>query len=127
MICSANILVVDDDTSMLRSTVRMLGFLGFAAVPAESAKEALRTISNRPEIDLVITDIVIAVKFQNATWPCRVWYLCWNLTPYQYGQLKDRKTGVLRALDGDKGPAGSILINNRFPLAGVGRALDNIE
>jgi hypothetical protein len=36
------VLVVDDDQAVLRSTVRMLEFLGYATASAESANEALR-------------------------------------------------------------------------------------
>jgi PAS domain S-box-containing protein len=55
----SNILVVDDDRSVLRSTIRMLRFLGFAAAPADSAKEALRKIASEPGIDLVLADVAM--------------------------------------------------------------------
>jgi PAS domain S-box-containing protein len=55
----SNILVVDDDKSVLRSTIRMLDFLGYAATPAQSAKEALRLIASELEIDLVLADVAM--------------------------------------------------------------------
>jgi CheY-like chemotaxis protein len=37
----------------------MLRFLGFAAAPADSAKEALRMIASEPGIDLVLADVAM--------------------------------------------------------------------
>jgi CheY-like chemotaxis protein len=55
----ASVLVVDDDTAVLRSTLRMLDFLGYAAVPAKSGEEALRLIASKLEIDLVLADFAM--------------------------------------------------------------------
>jgi len=53
------ILVVDDDTAVLRTTVRMLDALGYAAVPAASGREALRLIASGQEVDLVLADFAM--------------------------------------------------------------------
>jgi PAS domain S-box-containing protein len=54
-----NVLVVDDDKSVLKSTTRMLDSLGYAAVVAESGGEALRLIASEPEFDLVLADFAM--------------------------------------------------------------------
>jgi CheY-like chemotaxis protein len=51
------VLVVDDDNSVLKSTLRLLNFLGYASVPAKSGREALRLIANEQGIDLVLVDV----------------------------------------------------------------------
>jgi PAS domain S-box-containing protein len=53
------VLVVDDDKAVLRSTVRMLDFLGYATVSAESGSEALRVLASSQEIDLVLADFAM--------------------------------------------------------------------
>ena len=53
------VLVVDDDKAVLRSTVRMLDFLGYATVSAESGSEALRLLASNQEIDLVLADFAM--------------------------------------------------------------------
>lgn len=55
----ARVLVVDDDNSVLKSTLRLLDFLGYAAVPAKSGGEALRVIASELEIDLVLADVAM--------------------------------------------------------------------
>jgi CheY-like chemotaxis protein len=55
----ARVLVVDDDNSVLKSTLRLLDFLGYAAVPAKSGGEALRVIARELEIDLVLADVAM--------------------------------------------------------------------
>jgi CheY-like chemotaxis protein len=54
-----NILVVDEDTAALKSTLRMLHFLGYATFPAESGVEALRLIASDLAIDLVLADFIM--------------------------------------------------------------------
>jgi CheY-like chemotaxis protein len=54
-----HVLVVDDDKAVLKSTVRMLDFLGYAAASAESAIEALRLLARNQEIDLVLADFAM--------------------------------------------------------------------
>jgi CheY-like chemotaxis protein len=54
------VLVVDDDKAILKSTVRMLDFLGYATASAESAIEALRLLAKNQEIDLVLADFAMA-------------------------------------------------------------------
>jgi signal transduction histidine kinase/CheY-like chemotaxis protein len=53
------ILVVDDDKAVLRTTLRMLDALGYAAVPAASGGEALRLIAGGLEIELVLADFAM--------------------------------------------------------------------
>jgi CheY-like chemotaxis protein len=56
---NACILVVDDDGIVLKSTLRVLNSLGYAALPARSGEEALRLIADKPEIDLVLSDFAM--------------------------------------------------------------------
>jgi signal transduction histidine kinase len=56
---TASILVVDDNAAVLRTSVRLLGALGFATVPAASGREALRLIASGLEIDLVLADFAM--------------------------------------------------------------------
>ena len=53
------ILVVDDDQAVLRSTVRVLEAVGYAAVPAASGQEALQLIANGLKIELVLADFAM--------------------------------------------------------------------
>jgi CheY-like chemotaxis protein len=53
------VLVVDDDKAVLKSTVRMLDFLGYATAAAESAIEALGLLARNQEIDLVLADFAM--------------------------------------------------------------------
>jgi PAS domain S-box-containing protein len=52
----STVLVVDDDKAVLRSTQRMLEFLGHAAVSAGSGAEALALLAGHPEVGLVLAD-----------------------------------------------------------------------
>jgi PAS domain S-box-containing protein len=54
-----SILVVDDDKAVLRTTLRVLEALGYAAVPAISGGEALRLITGGLAIDLVLADFAM--------------------------------------------------------------------
>jgi CheY-like chemotaxis protein len=54
-----SILVVDDDQAVLRSTVRALEALGYTAVPAASAQEALRLLIDGLTTDLVLADFAM--------------------------------------------------------------------
>jgi hypothetical protein len=56
---TSTVLVVDDDKAVLRSIVRVLEFLRYAAIPAENGGEALRLIASRPETDLVLADLAM--------------------------------------------------------------------
>jgi signal transduction histidine kinase len=56
---SLRVLVVDDDKAVLKSTVRMLNFLGYATVSAESGSEALRVLASNQEIGLVLADFAM--------------------------------------------------------------------
>ena len=56
---TARLLVVDDDKAVLRTTLRMLEALGYAAVTVASGGEALRLIASGLEIDLVLADFAM--------------------------------------------------------------------
>ncbi|KRQ02378.1 hypothetical protein AOQ71_34690 [Bradyrhizobium manausense] len=64
------ILVIDDDRAVLRSTLRVLEALGYAAVPTASGQEALKLIENGLKIELVLADFAMpemtGVEFANA-------------------------------------------------------------
>ena len=53
------ILVVDDEKAVLKSTLRLLDFLGYEAVLAENATEALKLITDNPEIELALLDFAM--------------------------------------------------------------------
>jgi two-component system, cell cycle sensor histidine kinase and response regulator CckA len=53
------ILVVDDDRRVRRLTARMLEEEGFSVYEAGSGREALRAVSEHPEIRLLLTDIAM--------------------------------------------------------------------
>jgi CheY-like chemotaxis protein len=54
-----SILVVDDDATVLRTTLRMLGALGYEAVPAASGRDALRLIAGGQKFDVVLADFAM--------------------------------------------------------------------
>ncbi|HEX2561892.1 response regulator, partial [Phenylobacterium sp.] len=56
---SEQILVVEDDPSVLALTVEMLGGLGYRTLTATSAAEALEVIDNGAVVDLLFSDIVM--------------------------------------------------------------------
>jgi PAS domain S-box-containing protein len=56
---TGSILVVDDDKAVLRTTLRVLDTLGFAAIAAASGGEALRLIAGGLEIELVLADFAM--------------------------------------------------------------------
>jgi DNA-binding NtrC family response regulator len=53
------VLVVDDDRGVLRLTARMLRQDGYTVLEAGSGAEALRLLETEPEIQLVVTDVVM--------------------------------------------------------------------
>jgi len=53
------VLLVDDDASVLKMTTRMLESLGYAVKPAGSAHEVLGMLSDSPQVDLLMTDIMM--------------------------------------------------------------------
>jgi signal transduction histidine kinase/CheY-like chemotaxis protein len=55
----ATILVVEDDPRVSRSTVSSLDELGYHPIPCASGGEALRILEAMPEIELVITDVMM--------------------------------------------------------------------
>jgi CheY-like chemotaxis protein len=55
----ARVLVVDDDTAVLRTTVRLLDNLDFETLAASSGTEALRLLGTGVKIDVVLTDLAM--------------------------------------------------------------------
>jgi signal transduction histidine kinase/CheY-like chemotaxis protein len=55
----AEILVVEDDPRVSRSTVAALEELGYRPHPAASGREALETLAREPGIALVVTDVMM--------------------------------------------------------------------
>ncbi|MEK1939328.1 MAG: PAS domain S-box protein [Pseudomonas sp.] len=53
------VLVVDDDPLVLLSTAAMLDDLGYTAVQASSAEQALHVLASNPRIDVVVTDLAM--------------------------------------------------------------------
>jgi DNA-binding NtrC family response regulator len=53
------VLVVDDDRGVRRLTARMLRLEGFKVIEAASGAEALRALDSDPDVDLLVTDIVM--------------------------------------------------------------------
>ena len=51
------ILVVDDNRDMVGTTCEVLALLGYAAIPAYSAREACDVLDEARNIDLVLSDI----------------------------------------------------------------------
>ena len=54
-----SVLVVEDDISLRTLMVRSLTEKGYRAVPARDGIEALELLAAHPEIELVVTDIVM--------------------------------------------------------------------
>ena len=54
-----SVLVVDDDTEVMRNTIAMLEDLGHRATGASSGRDALDLISSGDKFDIVITDQVM--------------------------------------------------------------------
>jgi two-component system sensor histidine kinase/response regulator len=57
---SARILVVDDQVSIARLLIKILGPLGYEIVPVTSGKLALQTLKER-EVDLILLDVLMPV------------------------------------------------------------------
>ena len=53
------ILVVEDEPMVREMTCRNLAALGYTVLPAESGDAALRVVTQTPEIDLVLADVVM--------------------------------------------------------------------
>ncbi|MDE2007922.1 MAG: response regulator [Rhodospirillales bacterium] len=54
---TATILVVDDDPEVREIVAEILEDYGHRVLPADGGAEALRILEDRPEIELVITDV----------------------------------------------------------------------
>jgi PAS domain S-box-containing protein len=57
---AGTVLVVDDELDILEVAAVYLTEMGFTAIQARDGAEALKTIAEHPEIDLIVTDIVMA-------------------------------------------------------------------
>ena len=53
------ILMVEDNKDLRTVTVKQLADLGYRTLEADNAKQALRTLADHPEIDLLFTDIIM--------------------------------------------------------------------
>jgi CheY-like chemotaxis protein len=53
------ILVVDDETSVRELLARVLGTAGYVVVQAASGQQALDLLARDPEVDLLITDLLM--------------------------------------------------------------------
>jgi two-component system cell cycle sensor histidine kinase/response regulator CckA len=58
-VCEGTLLVVDDDDNVRRVTERLLRHAGYTILAASSGPEALAIARKHPEIDLLLTDIVM--------------------------------------------------------------------
>jgi len=58
-VATARVLVVDDDDLFLNATSRMLSRAGYEVLPANRPHQALEIIRKNPQIDLVISDVVM--------------------------------------------------------------------
>jgi PAS domain S-box-containing protein len=56
---SGTVLVVDDEPDLLDIAVAYLAELGYTALQAQNGADALQVIAQHPEIDLVMTDIIM--------------------------------------------------------------------
>lgn len=51
------VLIVEDDTSVMEVTSLLLEDAGYEVVPAQGAEQALRVAEERPDIDVIFTDV----------------------------------------------------------------------
>ena len=60
--CGAQtVLVVEDDDAVRRATARALATWGFTVLSAVHGQDALRVLAEHPEVDVVVTDVVMPV------------------------------------------------------------------
>lgn len=120
---SATILLVDDDPFMLRLMDLILRDAGYEIIQARSGDEALAAIRERPNVDLVISDVVmpgmngeLLRESVKRLWPqCKFIVCsgypdkCWDIAnsgepiatlskPFTSSLLKERVKEVLEAL-----------------------------
>jgi len=55
----AQVIVIDDDIDMRNLMVRILETQGYVILQAENGRQGLKLIRENPELDLVITDLVM--------------------------------------------------------------------
>ncbi|WP_199099108.1 response regulator [Dyella sp. ASV21] len=51
------VLIVEDDASVMEVTSLLLEDAGYEVLPAEGAEQALRAAEERPDIDVIFTDV----------------------------------------------------------------------
>jgi signal transduction histidine kinase/ActR/RegA family two-component response regulator len=56
---SPSILVVEDDAGVLKTITELLTDLGYRAIEASNGREALTVLQRRPDIELILTDVVM--------------------------------------------------------------------
>jgi signal transduction histidine kinase/ActR/RegA family two-component response regulator len=56
---SPSVLVVEDDEGVLKTVAELLTDLGYRTVEATTGSEALRVLQRRPDIELILTDVVM--------------------------------------------------------------------
>lgn len=65
--CNKTVLVVDDEPGLLDVAVSYLEELGFSVLASSRGDEALLRLSEHPEVDLLITDIVMPGQMNGVT------------------------------------------------------------
>ena len=53
------VLVVEDDEGVLKTITELLTDLGYRTIEATTGREALRVLQRRPDIELIVTDVVM--------------------------------------------------------------------
>ena len=53
------VLVVEDDEGVLKTVTELLTDLGYRTIEATTGREALRVLQRRPDIELILTDVVM--------------------------------------------------------------------
>jgi signal transduction histidine kinase/ActR/RegA family two-component response regulator len=54
-----SVLVVEDDEGVLKTVAELLADLGYCTVEATTGSEALKVLQRRPDIELILTDVVM--------------------------------------------------------------------
>ncbi|WP_243042405.1 response regulator [Dyella sedimenti] len=54
------VLVVDDEATILDATTALLGACGYETFPARTSEDAIRILTLRPDIDIILSDIALA-------------------------------------------------------------------
>lgn len=100
-LATTSVLVVDDDERVRRLTARMLREFGYTTTEADSGAEALAILAHRPDIQVVVTDLVmpgihgieLAERVRTGHPHCRV-VLVTGYAPDQLGRFGARRPGL---------------------------------